>query len=93
RVDIAYDASSDTDDDGDGDPRTSRTANRVERDAATLPELEDLIRAMRSCTGATCVSDDHEFRFVWTPTKGTLVLSKLEVWERPACVPPAPPKP
>ncbi|HEX2685010.1 MAG TPA: hypothetical protein VHN14_00250 [Kofleriaceae bacterium] len=66
RVTITYDALSDTDDDGDGDPHTTHTAELVAPGEAVLPELEDLIRAMQHCTGTICVSDDHEFRFSFT---------------------------
>lgn len=88
RVTIAYDALSDTDPDGDGDPHTSQTAELVARADAVLPEIEDLARAMQHCTGAICVSDDHEFRFVWKPVGGQLMLTRLDVADRPPCVAP-----
>jgi hypothetical protein len=50
-----------------------------------LPELDDLVRAMRHCAGTTCTSDDHEFIFSFAPTGGRLLLSRLEVKDRPPC--------
>ena len=59
----------------------------MKRDEAMLPELDDLVRAMRRCTATSCVSNDREFRFAWTPTGpgGELVLARIEVVERPPC--------
>jgi hypothetical protein len=86
RVTVTYDALSDLDDDGDGDPHTTHTLELVARGDAVLPELEDLARAMRHCTGTICVSDDREFRFVWKPSGGELRLSRIEIADRPPCV-------
>jgi len=58
-----------------------------------LPELEDLVRAMQHCTGTICVSDDHEFRFVWQRSGGDTVLSRIELADRPPCAPAAPSSP
>jgi len=66
RITITYDPVADDDPDGDGDPHTTHTADLIARNEAVLPELEDLVRAMAHCTGTICVSDDHEFHFVWT---------------------------
>jgi hypothetical protein len=100
RVTITYDPLSEIDSDGDGDPHTTQTAELVTPGEAVLPEIEDLARAMRHCTGVVCVSDDHEFRFVWTratkhaaatsspagkPRPGELLLSRLELTDRPPC--------
>jgi hypothetical protein len=85
RVTITYDPLSDVDSDGDGDPHTSHTADLVPRGDAVLPELEDLVRAMAHCTGTICVSDDHEFRFVWKPVGGEHLLSRIELADRPPC--------
>jgi len=85
RVTITYDPLSDVDSDGDGDPHTTHTADLVARNEAVLPELEDLVRAMHHCTGTLCVSDDHEFRFVWKPFGGELLLSRIELADRPSC--------
>jgi hypothetical protein len=87
RVNITYDALSDVDDDGDGDPHTTHTAALVARGEAVLPELEDLVRAMRHCTGTICVSDEHEFRFVGKPIGGELMLTRIELADRPPCPP------
>jgi hypothetical protein len=49
---------------------------------------------MRHCTGTICVSDDHEFRFVWQRSGGDALLSRIELEDRPPCAPAAsPPKP
>ncbi len=93
RMTITYDPLSDDDPDGDGDPHTSHTAELVPRAEAMLPELEDLVRAMQHCTGTICVSDDHEFRFVWQRFGGDTLLARLELADRPPCTPAAPPKP
>jgi hypothetical protein len=85
RVAITYDALSEDDPDGDGDPHTAHVAELVPRAEAVLPELEDLVRAMRHCTGAICVSDDHEFRFVWRAIAGETVLARIELADRPPC--------
>jgi len=81
-VTVTYDPYSETDDDGDGDPHTVRTSQLVPRTDVTLPELEDLVRALAHCTGTVCKSDDREFRFTF---KGDQ-LARLEVVERPPCV-------
>jgi hypothetical protein len=85
RVTISYDALSDVDSDGDGDPHTTQSAELVPRDDAVLPQVEDLARAMQHCTGAICVSDDHEYRLVWRPFGGELMLSRIEIADRPPC--------
>jgi len=85
RVSITYDPLSDVDSDGDGDPHTSHTAELVARADAVLPELEDLIRAMPHCTGTICVSEEHEFRFVWIRAGGERLLSRIELADRPPC--------
>ena len=84
-VKVAYDEYSDTDDDGDGNPNTTTTATIVPRDELVLPEIEDMIRAFERCTGTTCTSEDREFRFSFKPQGGELVLTRLEVVERPPC--------
>lgn len=93
RVTITYDPLSDDDSDRDGDPHTSHTAELVPRAEAVLPEIEDLVRAMQHCTGAICVSEDHEFRFVWQRSGGDALLVRIELADRPPCAPPAPAKP
>lgn len=87
RMTITYDALSDDDSDGDGDPHTTHSAELVPRAEAVLPELEDLIRAMQHCTGAICVSDEHEFRFVWNRAGE---LTRIELADRPPCTPAKP---
>jgi hypothetical protein len=84
----AYDEYNEDDHDGDGDPHTERTAQLVPRNDVTLPELEEMIVALANCTGTVCRSHDHEFRFTF---KGAdLLLTRLEVIERPPCAKPPP---
>ena len=90
RTTITFDALSEDDPDGDGDIHTTHTADLIARDEAVLPELEDLVRAMQHCTGTICVSDEHEFRFVWKPVAGALALTRIELADRPPCVPAKP---
>ncbi len=85
RVKVAFDALSDVDTDGDGDPHTEHTIDLVARDEAILPESEDLIRAFRQCEGTSCASADREFRFTFKTIAGELWLSRVEVTERPPC--------
>ena len=80
-VKVSYDALSEADPDGDGDPHTARETNLVPRVEAVLPEIDDLVRALRHCTGSVCRSDDREFHFTF---KGGY-LARLEVVERPPC--------
>jgi hypothetical protein len=89
RMTITYEPLSEDDADGDGDPHTSHTAELVPRAEAMLPEIEDLVRAMQHCTGAICVSDDREFRFVWQRSGGGALLARIEIADRPACAPAA----
>jgi hypothetical protein len=90
RMTITYDALSDDDPDGDGDPHTTHSAELVPRSEALLPEIEDLVRAMQHCTGTICVSEEHEFRFVWSRAGE---LTRIELADRPPCAAPKPPKP
>ncbi len=85
RVTVTYDALSDVDTDGDGDPHTTHQVDLVTKDQLVLPEIDDLVRAMRSCQGTTCKSDDREFRFGFKIIGGVLVLARLELAERPPC--------
>jgi hypothetical protein len=90
RMTITYDALSEDDPDGDGDPHTTHSAELIPRSEAVLPELEDLVRAMQHCTGTICVSEEHEFRFVWSRAGE---LTRIELADRPPCAPPKPAKP
>lgn len=82
---IEYDALSDTDLDGDGDPHTRRSLELVPRAELVVPEAEDLARAMKRCTGTVCTSQDREFRFTIKPVNGALSLTRIEIIERPPC--------
>jgi len=85
RVLIAFDALAEIDTDGDGDPRTERTNELVPRSDVVVPEVDDLVRAFRRCTGTTCTSNDRDFTFGFKPGPGGLVLARLEIAERPPC--------
>jgi len=87
RTTITYDPLSTDDPDGDGDVHTTHTADLIARADALLPESEDLVRALQHCTGTICVSDDHEFRFVFKPTRNELLLTRIELADRPPCTP------
>ncbi|MGE5184773.1 MAG: hypothetical protein ACM31C_22025 [Acidobacteriota bacterium] len=67
------------------DPHTESHTDVEKPNDVVLPEIDDLVRAMHHCTGTTCTSDDHEFRFAFKPGAGGLLLSRLEVTERPPC--------
>ena len=83
---VAYDALADVDTDGDGDPHTQRSIDLVPRtEELVLPEIEDLVKAMASCTGTVCRSPDREFHFGLAPSGDGLVLARLEIVERPPC--------
>ena len=88
RVEVEYDVLADVDTDGDGDPHTQRAMTTVKGSEIVVPELEDMIRAMKRCKGTTCMSDDREFRFTFKPAGGDLVLTRLAVIERPPCARP-----
>jgi hypothetical protein len=81
RVTVTYDPLGEDDPDGDGDPHTQREVTLVPKDQLALPEIDDLIRAFKSCTGTTCKSDDRELRFVFKAG----LLQRLEMFERPPC--------
>lgn len=83
---VTFDPYNEVDADGDGDPHTVRTTTTVPRSEVVLPEIEDMVRALGNCTGATCTSRDREFTFGWKAGPGgELLLSRLQVAERPAC--------
>jgi hypothetical protein len=90
RVNVSYDALSDTDTDGDGDPHTTHSFEVEARRDAVLPEVDDLVHAMAHCTSdatsVTCAGDTHAFKFVTSMEAGELVVRQLEVDEKPPCV-------
>ncbi len=67
------------------DPHVEQHADLVKPNEVVLPELDDLVRAMRHCTGTTCTSDDRDFKFTFKPIGGQLLLAKLEVVDHPPC--------
>ena len=85
RITIAYDALSDVDDDGDGDVHTKAEATLVPKAQLVVPEIDDMTKAFRRCIGTVCRSDDREFRFSFKSIGGQLLLSRLEIAERPPC--------
>lgn len=85
RVKVTYDALSDTDPDGDGDPHTEHTVDLVPRDEAVMPELDEISRALTSCKGTTCRTESHEIVFGFKPVGGEQLLYRLEIVERPPC--------
>jgi hypothetical protein len=89
RVLVTFDPYNEDDTDGDGDPHTVRTTTLVPRSEVVLPELDDFVRALRTCTGATCTSTEREFKLGWRQGPGgELFLARIEVSERPPCAPP-----
>ncbi|MBL9016712.1 MAG: hypothetical protein JNL83_21170 [Myxococcales bacterium] len=84
-VKIAFDALSDTDPDGDGDPHTERTVTLIPKADVVVPEVDDMVRAFRRCKGTTCSSNDRDFRFGLKLVGGELTLATLELIERPPC--------
>lgn len=85
RIEVTYDPLSETDEDGDGDPHTARKADLVARNEVTLPDLDDLVRAMSSCKDTVCRTDAREFRFQLKPMGGELMLARIEDVELPPC--------
>lgn len=83
---VAYDALSEEDLDGNGDPHTTVSLELQPRVALLLPEAAEIARAMKRCTGTTCTSDDFEFRFTFRPHGGPLLLTRIDMIERPPCV-------
>lgn len=90
RIAVAYDPLSDTDEDGDGNLHTIRRVDLVPRAEIAMPEVDDVARAMRSCTGTVCRSASLEVRFGFRPATGGLLLTRLELVQRPPCPTPAP---
>lgn len=82
---ITYDPFSEVDLDGDGDPHTEHTIDLVPRESVTLPEADDLVRAMHHCTGTTCTTEEREFRFAFKVMNGELMVVRIEVADLPPC--------
>ena len=85
RIKVTYDALSDTDPDGDGDPHTEHTVDLVPRAEAVLPEIDELTRALASCKGTTCKTESHEISFGFKLVGGQQLLSSIAIVERPPC--------
>ncbi|HEY4182978.1 MAG TPA: hypothetical protein VGM90_39410 [Kofleriaceae bacterium] len=82
---VAYDPYSDTDADGDGDPHTSRKTELIPRAEVTLPEVDDMVRSFRSCSGTICASADRDFQFTFKAVNGALLLSRIDLVDRLPC--------
>ncbi|MDB4953266.1 MAG: hypothetical protein JWO36_835 [Myxococcales bacterium] len=80
-IKISYDAWSEVDADGDGDPHTEHEINLIPRAEAVLPEIDEIVRAFQHCTGSICRTDDHEVRFTFKAG----YLTRLELADRPPC--------
>lgn len=85
RIKVSYDALSDTDPDGDGDPHTEHAVDLVARAEAVLPEIDEVIRAMTSCKGQVCRTENHELTFGFKNVGGEMLLYRMEIVERPPC--------
>jgi hypothetical protein len=85
RTEVSYDPLSEVDTDGDGDPHTERKTDLVPRAEVSLPDIEDMVRAMASCKDTTCTSDSREFRFTFKPAGGEQFLARIESVELPPC--------
>ena len=69
------------------DPHVTKKSVIEKPSEISLPDLDDMVRAFRHCTGTTCKSDDRELRFTFAPFAGQLLLARLEVIDRPPCSP------
>ena len=85
RVKVTYDALSDIDPDGDGNPHTEQSIDLVPRAEAVMPELDELARALASCKGTTCRTESHEIVFGFRAIGGEQMLHRLDIVERPPC--------
>jgi hypothetical protein len=85
RITITYDPLGEVDEDGDGDVHTKHDALLVTRDQLVLPEIDDMVKAFARCRGTVCKSEDREFRFTFKRIGGQLLLTRLELAERPPC--------
>ena len=81
-VRVTYDAYSDVDTDGDGDPHTVHVNDLIPRANATLPEAGELVLALAHCTKQlVCSSDEHDFKL----TLKNGLLTRLEIIDRLPC--------
>ena len=67
------------------DPPDRRAVDHLAAAQAVLPELDDLVVAMRHCQGTVCRSDRREFHFGFSRGAGGLLLSSIEVVDLPPC--------
>lgn len=85
RITVTYDPLGEVDEDGDGDVHTKHDALLVTPDQLALPEIDDLVKSFARCTGTVCKSEDREFRFTFKRIGAQLLLTRLELSERPPC--------
>ena len=78
---VTYDLSSTAD-----DTHLVHAVDLIPRAEAVLPDLDDLVRALRNCVGTTCSSGERDYRFTWKPGPGGQpLLTRMELQDRPAC--------
>jgi hypothetical protein len=68
------------------DPPDRRAVERVPARQAVLPDLDEMIAALKHCTGTPCRSLTREFQFGFTRGSGGLLLSSIEVVDLPPCM-------
>jgi len=57
-------------------------------DELVVPEIDEVVRAMRHCKGTTCSTRERDFKFSFKPVGDGLNLFRLEIIERPPCIRP-----
>ena len=57
----------------------------VAKSQLAFPELDDAVKAFARCTGTICKSEDRELRYVFKAIGGQLLLTRLEIADRPPC--------
>jgi len=72
------------DNDGDGDPRT-RNEFLMPRAQVSFYEVEDFVRAFRSCKGTTCTSSDRQYELGLKTIGGQSYLARITITELPSC--------
>ena len=68
------------------DPPDRRAVERVPARQAALPDVDQMIAALKHCTGTVCRSPTREFQLGFTRSSGGLLLSSIEVVDLPPCM-------
>jgi hypothetical protein len=68
------------------DPPDRRAVERVPASQAALPDVDQMIAALKHCTGTVCRSPTREFQLGFTRSSGGLLLSSIEVVDLPPCM-------